>query len=344
MKEPVFITPRKILSRAICMQRLAHAYLLAGGNEPLRAQSLKELSMLLLCDSPTDTAVKGQESFLRPCSRCTSCIKVKGGIHPDLIEISPLGAFIKIEQIRRLQEQVKFSPLEGKRRVVVINQVERMHPSAANALLKLLEEPPTHTHLLLSSGSISILLPTIVSRCQVLRLSTASFSEEYVSEISSKTGRGPSEFLRFLVEYLSIQDEEKLSLAFEIRDRIIKFLTSENKSLSFIETGSFLWNSPESVQLALEVARTLARDLLLISGKTLKTTNKKGNKQDLVMHQDIAPLLGQLAERTNYDTLVGYEKRISSARKMAERNVKPEMIADFILAFWLKKSNCMPGT
>ncbi len=334
--EHISVSPLKIVSRAYKMDRLAHAYLLAGGNETLRAHTLRELATLLLCVSPTEQNEKDKNSSLLACKRCTGCQKVKKGIHPDLIEISPRGTFIRIEQIRELQEQIRFSPLEGKRRVVVINQVERMNPSAANALLKLLEEPPTHTHLFLSSGNISALLPTIVSRCQVLRLSAISFSDEFVFEISSKIGREPLGFLRFLVEDLSIQDEEGLSLAFEIRDRIVEFLASENRSLSFIETGSFLWNSPDRVKLALEVVRTLARDLLFIWGKTPEKPDQKRDGQNLLMHQDIAPLLGQLAERTNYDTLVSYEKTVSRARKMSERNVKPEMIADMILVFWLK--------
>jgi DNA polymerase-3 subunit delta' len=104
-----------------------------------------------------------------PCGVCPACRKIMSGNHPDVIHVKPTGATIKIAQIRALCEALSMKPYEAKMRVVIVTDAHVMNPSAGNALLKMLEEPPDRTILILTAPQSADLLPTIVSRCQPVR-------------------------------------------------------------------------------------------------------------------------------------------------------------------------------
>ncbi len=104
-----------------------------------------------------------------PCGCCKSCRKIQTGNHPDIILVQPSGPFIRIDQIRDLCRILAMKPYEARLRVVIISHAQAMNPAAGNALLKVLEEPPDRTILILTAMQASDLLPTIVSRCQHIR-------------------------------------------------------------------------------------------------------------------------------------------------------------------------------
>jgi DNA polymerase-3 subunit delta' len=105
------------------------------------------------------------------CGCCKSCSKIKSGNHPDIILVEPTGNLIRISQIRNLCNTLAMKPYEARLRVVIISDAQAMNPAAGNALLKMLEEPPNRTVLILTAVHTSDLLPTIVSRCQHIRFS-----------------------------------------------------------------------------------------------------------------------------------------------------------------------------
>lgn len=107
---------------------------------------------------------------LRPCGVCRSCRKVVTGNHPDVRVLDDDEQGLKIEQIRDLLRELSLSPVEGRHRVVVLCNFERATASAANALLKTLEEPAAPVVLILTAPDPGSLLPTIVSRCQTITL------------------------------------------------------------------------------------------------------------------------------------------------------------------------------
>jgi DNA polymerase-3 subunit delta' len=111
-------------------------------------------------------SVKSDFTALESCGVCKTCRKIGSGNHADIIRIQPSGAFIKIAQIRELLDTLAMKPYEAKIRVVVISDAQAMNAAASNALLKILEEPPDRTVLVLIATQKSDLLPTIVSRCQ----------------------------------------------------------------------------------------------------------------------------------------------------------------------------------
>ena len=100
------------------------------------------------------------------CGVCKSCRKIAAGNHPDIIRIQPIGPFIKIGQIRALLQTLAMKPYEAITRVAILSEAQAMNAAASNALLKILEEPPSRSMLVLTATQKSDLLPTIVSRCQ----------------------------------------------------------------------------------------------------------------------------------------------------------------------------------
>lgn len=177
---------KSILSRAIVNDRVPHAYLFTGplgvGKEALAL----EMAKALFCKNTGE----------KPCNQCVNCRRIATFQHPDLVFLFPSSAknvdeeraildsvvanpyrrakpwatpTIGIEKIREIRHITTLKPLEG-RRVVIIAQADKMTIPAANSLLKILEEPPETMHLILTASQANSMLPTILSRCQEIRL------------------------------------------------------------------------------------------------------------------------------------------------------------------------------
>ena len=100
------------------------------------------------------------------CGQCQPCRQILANSHPDIISVKPQGDTLRINQIRELLGLLAMKPHSAKHRVVIIAESHTMNPEAANALLKVLEEPPANTTLILTAAQKSDLLPTILSRCR----------------------------------------------------------------------------------------------------------------------------------------------------------------------------------
>ncbi len=150
---------KDLLQAAVAGGRLAHAYLFCGREGIGKQAVAAAFAAAVLCARKTPDA----------CGACLSCKKVNSGNHPDLIRVRPEGVFIKLQAVRELIGAMAFRPLEGGRRVFIIDEADRMHQVAANALLKTLEEPAAANILILVTAKPYLLPRTIVSRCQQLR-------------------------------------------------------------------------------------------------------------------------------------------------------------------------------
>ncbi|MDI9818196.1 MULTISPECIES: DNA polymerase III subunit [unclassified Legionella] len=144
-------------------QRLPHALLLVGSLHVSICDFAYRMAAAILC-----------QGKIKPCEDCKSCRLLRLNEHPDLFVLEPekTGGFIKIDQVRELQAVAYTSPQLNNNRVIIINPAEKMNLASANALLKLLEEPPSDVIFLLVAEQISSILPTILSRCQQWQLSS----------------------------------------------------------------------------------------------------------------------------------------------------------------------------
>ncbi len=142
---------------------LPHALLFTGIEGVGKRTTARAFAMALNC------AAQEGPSGGDACGACSSCRRIASGMHPDVRVLEPAGKEFRIDQVRELCRELALRPYEGRYRVALLAQAERMNPHAANALLKALEEPPERTVIVLTAPQGADLLPTIVSRCRQLR-------------------------------------------------------------------------------------------------------------------------------------------------------------------------------
>lgn len=155
-----------IIEKAWKVQRLAHALLFVGPLHCDLGAFTQKVAQLLLCSKQNNQA---------DCM-CNDCLMLVNNQHPDLQWIKAENTFgsIKIDQIRELQINAYLTPQRAKCRLVVLEGADRMNTASANALLKILEEPAAHSVFILLAQQLGTVLPTILSRCQLIRFASAT--------------------------------------------------------------------------------------------------------------------------------------------------------------------------
>lgn len=145
----------KTLQNAFNTNKIAHAYLFCGPRGTGKTSMAKLVAKALNCE----------EGLGHQCNHCSNCLAVIDGSHPDVIEIDA-ASNNGVDEVRDLIEKVKYSPIKGRYKVYIIDEVHMMTSGAFNALLKTLEEPPAHVIFILATTDAHKVIPTIVSRCQ----------------------------------------------------------------------------------------------------------------------------------------------------------------------------------
>ncbi len=142
--------------------RSPQALLLSGAQGIGKEELAAYLASVLLCDDTAD----------KPCGHCSACLRLARGVHANMLRLSlvPREKSIKIDQLRKLLESLALNPLQAGKRAVMILDIDTMTVQAQNALLKSLEEPDEGTYFLLSTKNEQAVLPTIMSRCRLMRM------------------------------------------------------------------------------------------------------------------------------------------------------------------------------
>ncbi len=152
-----------VLRRICASAQPAHAYLFQGPDGIGKQTIAWALSARLAC-----LCAEGRDDA---CGRCRSCRALKRGSHADISLLSCEGTGILIKQVREASRRLRFEPVIGRCKVLIVEEADRLREEAANALLKILEEPPPRTHFILLTSRPQLLLRTIVSRSQAVRYS-----------------------------------------------------------------------------------------------------------------------------------------------------------------------------
>ncbi len=145
------------LRNAVAAERVAHAYLFAGPRGTGKTTTARLLAKAVNCLEPDPAA--------RPCDRCDHCQAINAGRFMDLIEIDA-ASNTSVDDIRELRDKIAFAPSQGRYKVYIIDEVHMLSTAAFNALLKTLEEPPSHAIFVLATTEIHKIPATVLSRCQ----------------------------------------------------------------------------------------------------------------------------------------------------------------------------------
>jgi DNA polymerase-3 subunit delta' len=299
----------RLLERSLASARVPHAYLFTGIEGCGRERSARALVQVLFCREKT------------ACGECPSCRKLQAGSHPDLHLLEADGAFIKIDQIRELQRELSLKPYEAPRKGCIIRQAHRMNPSAANALLKTLEEPPGSAIIFLITDTASSLLPTIRSRCQEVGFSPLPVA--VMAELLTERGVESE-----IAGEAAVMAEGSMSRALELAscdaalDQGLLLGQLENISLGSV-AGLFALSEEYGADRdrAMETVAQLqavTRDIMLI---------QQGGEP---VHQSLAPPLRTLADTLAPDVVLVRIDAIGEALAALRRNANVRLTLDVL--------------
>jgi DNA polymerase-3 subunit delta' len=162
-----------LLTTLLRKGQIPHALVFTGIDGIGKQTAARTFAMACNCAAPQPYPERPAEASSSPrvnaCGQCRSCRRIQADQHPDILHLRPSGDMIRIAVVRDLIQRLAVKPYEQGRRVVILADAHTMNPEAGNALLKLLEEPPQNTLLILTARQMADLLPTIASRCQQIR-------------------------------------------------------------------------------------------------------------------------------------------------------------------------------
>jgi DNA polymerase-3 subunit delta' len=305
-----------LLKHSLAADRLTHAYLFVGPPRIGKTTLALFLAQAVNCLHPEN----------KPCGNCLACRKIQRGLHPDVRVIDERGGSIKINQVRELQNEATLSPFEGRQRVYILCDFQNATLEAANCLLKTLEEPPPRVILILTASKAELLLPTIVSRCQVLNLRPLALDQV---EQALQTYWGVESRQARLLARLSggrmgwaIEASSNEALLLE-REKYLLVLEQAlgEKRIERMRLAQQLSQSPEELPGILELWQNWWRDLLLAkSGNAQSITNV--DREQTVLHE---------AQRYAMSEIYACLRAIERTAEQIEQNVNPRLALEVLL-------------
>jgi len=306
--------PLGLLRAMLSQNRLPHALLIAGPEGVGKRTLALALAQAVNCLHPQE---------VEPCGVCSACGKIERGVHPDVTEMTPEGRLrvIKIDTIRELRSQAAFRPYEGKNKVYIILEAERMTAEAANALLKTLEEPPPASLIILTTPDESSLLPTIVSRC--LRLNLAPLPRPTVEAwLTGERGLSPDQArllaalsdgcLGWLIE---AEIDSLLTRRRQVMDKIMR-LAVEGPALA-LEWAEELAGAQETWPETFKFLRFWLRDRLILAG---------GAGMSRLVNQDLLNDNKTNRLKPKFQAYLQVLSEIDQAEEALNRLVRPEIV------------------
>ncbi|MCW2277000.1 DNA polymerase III subunit delta' [Heliophilum fasciatum] len=300
------------LQRGLIHERVGHAYLFSGTPGVGKKTIARAFAQSILCLQPQAGDA---------CDVCPSCRQYLSDNHPDMTWLQPDGATLKIDQIRGLRQRIRYRPYESPSQVVIMEQADTMQPPAANALLKILEEPPGPVVFILISDRGQALLETIRSRC--LPVAFGPVPDEAIAAFLQ--GQGVAETQVTLLTLLAEGRWDRAArLAKEgpppIREKAIALLKELPQAG---EVTIFRWaeewdKNKEGIAELLDTMALLMRDQLLINQQVPESLIVNGDCAGLLVHWPPAALLD------------GVEK-VLAARNWLTSNVSGKLLVEDLL-------------
>ena len=366
------------LARAIALNRVGHAYLFLGPAGAGKSTAARLFAQAMNCErqpavSGTSEGVERQalslepEGFpspishlpspisltLAPCGQCQSCKRILASTHPEVMEVRPeskSGQNITVDQAREIRRNAALRPKLGQRRIYLIPNAEAFNEESANALLKTLEEPSEFVTLILCAPNPSQVLPTIRSRCQLVRfglspvqeietaLTTGGTTPEIARALARASGGRPGVALSWAKSPLVLKQRQAVldvfAAAVTLQGEADRDPSVGAHSLRLAERLRALVGDGEDEEgparpakmlhsSNLETALTFLRDLLVLT---------EGADPSLVQNQDRLPELLALTRNTGPERVLDDLRGVREAQQLLERNVQPQLVMERM--FW----------
>jgi DNA polymerase-3 subunit delta' len=313
-----------ILRRTLAAQQVRHAYLLTGPQHIGKSLLARRLAQTLLCTGGPDPHISPQE----PCNQCLSCRKVLHGNHPDIHIVTKAAdkQFIVIEQVRELQSDASRHTLEGRRNIFIIENAHEMNVQAANCILKTLEEPSPDVVLLLTVPDAGLLIPTILSRVQLLPMQMQT-TQQIKDALVQNWEADPAEAaliaslsagrLGWAVE--AVEDEDLLDERRSLLEGLSK-LPSQTKVQRF-DYVQRLGTDGEKVRHVLELWLLWWRDMVLAANGCL----------DLTVNADMRDLLKAQSAKISTLEAERMVRAILQTQESIEQNVNARVALEVLM-------------
>lgn len=314
--------PIEMLKRAIKKDKIAHSYLFLGNEGIGKKWAALQFAKTLNC-------LEGGTEKGDACDQCLSCKKIDDGLHPDVSILEPENQTLKVDQVKQMQRDLAYRPYEGKQRVCIVGAADRMAPNMSNILLKTLEEPPLHTVIILLANNPRLILPTILSRCQLIRfyplpiplvskwlMERKGINEEEAHLLASLAEGSPGKALEIQEEMRQIP-----------REKLLKDLVGL-KSFPFEKMEGWIESLPsqrENLLLILEVAKTLLRDLVMV--KTVKDSS-------ILVHCDLLKEMETLVKSWSLSALLDRIEALHQTTLAIRSNANTTLALEAMMLSW----------
>jgi DNA polymerase-3 subunit delta' len=301
-----------------------HAYLFCGPPGLGRRTLALRLAQALNCTAPIAAGI--------PCRECRDCKQIEAMRHPDMnvVQAESEGGTLKVDQVREVQRALSLKPYQAKYRLALFLRFQEANDNAANALLKTLEEAPAHAVLILTADNPEQLLPTIVSRCEILRLRPLPIPEIEAdlaargveadrARLLAHISGGRPGYARKLMEDDTLLDnrEERLNDLQTLlhSPRVEKFSYAEKLS-----------KDREAMRRTILIWLSYWRDVML------RTARAETPLVNIDRNLEIESLAGRL----DLSTARRLVNDLESALERMERNVNARLLAEVLLLDWPK--------
>lgn len=327
------------LELSIINDKLAHAYLFYGPKQLGKQTLVKKFVQSLMCYTAKQNGSKynfepTKANIQIPCNECVHCRQIQKNIHVDVTELKREKdkKYITIEQIRELEEKLSVYSFFKVYKIVIIKNVEDLHLSAANALLKTLEEPTKRTVIILTANKIKNIPKTILSRVQKINFLPVAKKEIYnylikqdidrsqainLSNISNgRTGRAIS-FLHNPEMWHAYSNQLNVFLSLIQANRVSKIKFAEK----FLGAKDFLVNKINILTPVLNLWQLILRDLML----------SKLQQDDKIINTIEKDKINLLAQKFSLLKLVDLQKNIEKTKNLLSLNVNPRLVLENLL-------------
>lgn len=304
---------KRLLQAHLASGEVPGAYLLVGPEGVGKRRLALTMARALNCAAATS----------RPCEECQPCRQIARGTHPDVHLLSPGGASeqIKIEDIRRLLSRVALRPFGARVQVAVLDGAERLTEEAANALLKALEEPSAFTRFLLITSRVSDCLPTIVSRCQLIRCGPLS----------------PDALKRILVDTQGLEPRVADAVARRAGGSVSAAMDLAARWAQLAQVAARLAEEPSTTWIAAPLPETRQDVAQFLDGLMgwLRDVAVASQDPAWIVHRDHAEALGRQARAMDLDRCLRTVFELLALRESLEQFVSPRLVASLAREKWL---------